>query len=61
MWDDVSLEVDARDFKRVRIKSGQTVLKLDFVSDRVPRIGLPIQLRGVYIFPNMQPLFLPYA
>jgi len=49
MWDDVSLEVDARDFKRVQIKSEQIELKLDFVSDRVPRIGLPIQLRGVYI------------
>lgn len=48
-WDEVSLEVDARDFKRVRIKSGQTVLKLDFVSDRVPRIGLPMKLRGLYI------------
>jgi hypothetical protein len=34
-WPDISIEVDARDFKRLRIGRGESELKLDFVADRV--------------------------
>ena len=34
---------DARDFRRVLIHTGSLTLKVDFVADRVPRVGLPQQ------------------
>ncbi|MFZ5367946.1 MAG: nucleotidyl transferase AbiEii/AbiGii toxin family protein [Spirochaetota bacterium] len=43
-WPDIHIEVDGRDFKRLRIKVDDINLKLDFVADRVPRIGLPQKL-----------------
>lgn len=48
-WHDVSIEVDARDFKRLRIRVDESELKLDFVADRVPRIGLPARIGNVYV------------
>lgn len=48
-WPDISIEVDARDFKRLRISTQETELKLDFVADRVQRIGLPVKISGVYV------------
>ncbi|MFA6507210.1 MAG: nucleotidyl transferase AbiEii/AbiGii toxin family protein [Treponemataceae bacterium] len=46
-WTQVRFDVDARDFKRLRIETEKASLKLDFVADRTPRIGLPIQI-GTY-------------
>lgn len=48
-WPDLSIEVDARDFKRLRISTQETELKLDFVADRVQRIGLPVKIGGAYV------------
>jgi len=40
-WPRISLEVDARDFKQLRLHSKDMALKIDFVADRLPRIGIP--------------------
>jgi predicted nucleotidyltransferase component of viral defense system len=48
-WPDASLEVDARDFKRCKIATESADLKMDFVADRVPRIGLPAFVNNTYI------------
>ena len=48
-WPDAHLEVDARDFKRILIPEGGLALKLDFVADRVARIGLPERRDGFLI------------
>jgi len=48
-WPGLSIEVDARDFKRLLIKVEGSELKLDFVADRVQRIGLPTKIDGVYV------------
>jgi predicted nucleotidyltransferase component of viral defense system len=48
-WPEVSVEVDARGFKRIYIRHEKTPLKLDFVADRVSRIGLPVVRDGMYI------------
>lgn len=49
IWPEISIEVDARDFKRLRINAVDAELKLDFVADRVQRIGLPTKINGVYV------------
>ena len=46
-WPGISVEVDARDFKRLRIGREESQLKLDFVADRVQRIGLPARINGI--------------
>jgi predicted nucleotidyltransferase component of viral defense system len=48
-WPDISVEVDGRDFKRLRIGKEGSELKLDFVADRVQRIGLPAKIHGIYV------------
>ncbi|HKL87048.1 MAG TPA: nucleotidyl transferase AbiEii/AbiGii toxin family protein [Treponemataceae bacterium] len=48
-WSNATIEVDARDFKRVFIQQEKTLLKLDFIADRVIRIGLPVIRDGIYI------------
>jgi predicted nucleotidyltransferase component of viral defense system len=48
-WELTELEVDARDFKRLRVSTQTASLKIDFVADRVPRIGLPVLHKGFYI------------
>jgi len=48
-WPDPELEVDARDFKRIRIIAGGMTLKLDFVADRVGRIGVPVRIGTTYV------------
>lgn len=48
-WSDVRIEVDGRDFKRLRIHDGAAELKLDFVADRIARIGLPLQIGSAYV------------
>ena len=48
-WPNVQLDVDARDFKRLKILDNGTILKLDFVADRVQRIGLPVSIGLVYV------------
>jgi hypothetical protein len=48
-WEFTELEVDARDFKRLRVTTQAANLKMDFVADRVPRIGLPVLQKGFYI------------
>jgi len=48
-WSDLKIEVDGRDFKRIRIVEDGTRLKLDFVADRVSRIGLPMPIGMVYV------------
>ena len=48
-WPDLELEVDARDFKRLRILADGITLKLDFVADRVGRVGLPERVGTVYV------------
>lgn len=44
-WNNLDIEVDARDFKRLRLSTGETRLKLDFIADRIARVGLPV-VRG---------------
>lgn len=41
-WPELRVEVDARDFKRLRLARDGLPLKMDFVADRIPRIGLPV-------------------
>lgn len=48
-WQYVELEADARDFKRLRVSTRETSLKIDFVADRVARIGMPVLINGVYV------------
>ncbi len=48
-WSELELEVDARDFKRLRILAGGMTLKLDFVADRVGRVGLPDRVGTIYV------------
>jgi len=48
-FDLVSVEVDSRDFKRVVIVAGNVKLKLDFISDKIDRIGLPVFVNNKYI------------
>jgi predicted nucleotidyltransferase component of viral defense system len=48
-WSELELEVDARDFKRLRILSDGMTLKLDFVADRVGRVGLPDRVGTIYV------------
>jgi len=48
-WDGVALEIDARDFKRCIVASGKLALKLDFVADRVARIGLPSSVQDIRV------------
>jgi len=48
-WPHQRLDVDARDFKRLRIISGNSELKLDFVADRVKRIGMPVLAGSIYM------------
>jgi predicted nucleotidyltransferase component of viral defense system len=48
-WPHQEQDVDARDFKRLRIHSGNLELKLDFVADRVKRIGLPVMAESIYV------------
>ena len=45
----IALEVDARDFKRLRILDDGTELKVDFVADRIARTGMPVSIRNVYV------------
>lgn len=45
----LSTEVEARDFRRFRIVVGADVLKVDFVADRTPRIGLPVTRGSWYL------------
>ncbi len=47
-WPGLEIEIDARDFKRVRIATGSVDLKIDFVADRIPRVGLPLA-RGALV------------
>jgi hypothetical protein len=44
-WGKVVLEIDARDFKRCVVARGTLALKLDFVADRVVRIGVPSSIQ----------------
>jgi predicted nucleotidyltransferase component of viral defense system len=45
-WESAEVEVDARDFKRVKLAEGEKRLKVDFVAERSDRVGLPLELRG---------------
>jgi len=49
VYPELQVDVDARDFKRVLIHTGSLTLKVDFVADRVPRVGLPQQRHSVII------------
>lgn len=42
-------EVDARDFKRLSVRTSDLVLKIDFVADHAPRVGLPENRGGTYV------------
>jgi hypothetical protein len=46
-WPGIFLEVDARDFKRLWLNDKDIKLKIDFVADRLPRIGVP-DMKGSY-------------
>ena len=48
-WTTLDIDVDARDFKRLRLSSGVTSLKLDFIADRIARIGLPVAMGSVRV------------
>lgn len=42
-------EIDARDFKRILVAETDITLKIDFVGDRAPRVGIPEDRDGRYI------------
>jgi hypothetical protein len=42
-------EVDAREFKRLLIRQTDQKLKVDFVADRAPRVGVPEDRDGAYV------------
>ncbi|MDP3177722.1 MAG: nucleotidyl transferase AbiEii/AbiGii toxin family protein [Spirochaetaceae bacterium] len=48
-WKEVALEIDARDFKRCVVVDGKLALKLDFIADRVVRIGLPSSIQDIRV------------
>lgn len=48
-WPLLTVEVDARDFKRLRLDQGGLELKLDFVADRLPRVGMPVRVGNLSI------------
>lgn len=48
-WPQLSLQIDERDFKRLWIHFNEGELKIDFVADRVPRIGIPIVKGSVLV------------
>jgi predicted nucleotidyltransferase component of viral defense system len=45
----VSIDVDSRDFKRILITEDTVKLKVDFISDKIQRIGLPVLIHNNYI------------
>ncbi|TVR94508.1 MAG: hypothetical protein EA428_00325 [Spirochaetaceae bacterium] len=49
IFPELQVDVDARDFKRVLVREASLTLKIDFVADRVPRVGLPEQRNGIVI------------
>jgi len=49
IYPELQVDVDARDFKRVVIREASQTLKIDFVADRVPRVGLTEQRGGIVI------------
>ena len=48
-WPGTRVEVDARDFKRLRLARDGILLKMDFVADRVSRIGLPVLFGNTFV------------
>lgn len=48
-FDSVVSEIDARDFKRILVAEDGLTLKIDFVGDRAPRVGIPEDHDGRYI------------
>lgn len=42
-------EVDAREFKRLLVRQADHTLKVDFVADRAPRVGVPEDRDGAYV------------
>ena len=42
-------EIDKRDFKRLLVKDADLTLKIDFIGDRSPRVGIPEDRDGRYI------------
>lgn len=48
-FDSVVSGIDARDFKRILVTENGLTLKIDFVGDRAPRVGIPEDHNGRYI------------
>jgi predicted nucleotidyltransferase component of viral defense system len=48
-WPGIKVEVDARDFKRLRLKRDSITLKMDLVADRISRIGLPARFGNISV------------
>ncbi|MEX2444286.1 MAG: nucleotidyl transferase AbiEii/AbiGii toxin family protein [Alkalispirochaeta sp.] len=49
LFSPVIVEVDAREFKRLRVQRADVTLKIDFVADRAPRVGVPENRDGRYV------------
>jgi hypothetical protein len=49
LFSPVIVEVDAREFKRLRVQPADVTLKIDFVADRAPRVGVPENRDGMYV------------
>lgn len=45
----VIADVDAREFKRFTVQEADLLLKVDFVADRAPRVGVPENRDGRYV------------
>jgi len=50
---EIKQEVDSRDFKRILVQKGEVSLKIDFVADRVKRIGFP-EKRGSFLIDTLR-------
>jgi hypothetical protein len=48
-WLGTRVEVDSRDFKRLKLARDGITLKIDFVADRVSRIGLPVRIGNAFV------------
>ncbi len=43
-WPSVEIKTNSRDFKRLLLEDGGIQVKIDLVADRLPRIGLPVDI-----------------
>jgi hypothetical protein len=52
-FSEIKQAVDSRDFKRILVQKNEVSLKIDFVADRVKRIGVP-EKRGSFLIDTLR-------